>query len=290
MSHYCVLVIGENPEEQLAPFDENLDVPRYVKLTKEQVISKGRKDIEDYKNGTYAKYLENPKEYKESCSNKGHIEYLEEEFPKKLAWSDEEIYQDEIQYEDEADIGEDGEVYSTYNPKSKWDWYQLGGRYSGRIILKDNATGTLGDLTLLASDDYKKEHEQWKHTGAKVDQAYKRDIDFEKMLQDRIYTAKEEYAKFKKELLLAKTDEERINICFWNNIKLDTTEEQFLDSVTAFSSFAVLKDGVWYERGGMGWWGVVSNEKDVKEWQSEFDKLLKSLPDDTLLSIYDCHI
>ena len=49
-------------------------------------------------------------------------------------------------------------------------------------------------------------------------------------------------------------------------------------------------DGQWYERGQMGWWGIVKNEKDADTWGKEFNLLIDSLPDDTLLSAYDCHI
>ena len=31
MSHFTVLVIGENYEEQLAPYDEQLETPEYLK-------------------------------------------------------------------------------------------------------------------------------------------------------------------------------------------------------------------------------------------------------------------
>ena len=58
----------------------------------------------------------------------------------------------------------------------------------------------------------------------------------------------------------------------------------------SFMTFAVIKDGQWYERGEMGWWGVVLNEKHGNEWVDEFVKLIEGLPEDTLLSVYDCHI
>lgn len=58
----------------------------------------------------------------------------------------------------------------------------------------------------------------------------------------------------------------------------------------ALATFAVLKDGKWFERGEMGWWGVVSDEKDKDTWYTEFAKLLRSLPEDTMISVYDCHI
>ena len=57
-----------------------------------------------------------------------------------------------------------------------------------------------------------------------------------------------------------------------------------------FTTFAVLKDGKWYERGKMGWWACVSNKKEDKTWDREFKGLIDSISDDTMLSVYDCHI
>jgi hypothetical protein len=47
MSHFTVLVIGENPEEQLAPFDENMeDVPQeYLSFVNEE-----ENNLERYEN------------------------------------------------------------------------------------------------------------------------------------------------------------------------------------------------------------------------------------------------
>jgi hypothetical protein len=58
----------------------------------------------------------------------------------------------------------------------------------------------------------------------------------------------------------------------------------------ACTTFAVLKDGNWYERGEMGWWGMVSDEKDRDEWNSKISELIDGLDDDTLITIVDCHI
>lgn len=35
---------------------------------------------------------------------------------------------------DEEDCDENGEYTTTYNPKSKWDWYRIGGRWNGEIV------------------------------------------------------------------------------------------------------------------------------------------------------------
>ena len=58
----------------------------------------------------------------------------------------------------------------------------------------------------------------------------------------------------------------------------------------ALSTHAVVKDGVWYEKGAMGMWAVVHDEIDGQEWESRFSELLESLPDATRLTIVDCHI
>lgn len=130
MSHFTVLVIGDDVEESLAPFDENIELAKYVEYTREQLIAKSREEIEDYKNGRYAEYLADPVKYKAECTNDYHMKYLEENFPKKLQWTDQEHYEEAIRYYEPEDIGTNGEVYSTRNPQGYWDWYQIGGRWA----------------------------------------------------------------------------------------------------------------------------------------------------------------
>ena len=59
---------------------------------------------------------------------------------------------------------------------------------------------------------------------------------------------------------------------------------------TDLKVFAVVKDGEWYERGGMGWFAWVRNEKDEDVWCAELKTLLEGLPPETMLTIVDCHI
>lgn len=285
MSHYTCMVIGEDPEEQLSPFDENLDTPRYVKFTKDEAIAKGRQDIENYKNGTYAEYLADPEKYSEGITNEGHLNYLKNEFPKKLEWSDEEVFQDFVKYED--DVDEDGNIYSEYNPNSKWDWYVLGGRWTGMLKLKSGTHGATGEPGLMT----KMTDTGW------VDQARKKDIDFEGMMEHEFEKRSKIYDNFLEnwnDLEKRKT----IHPYFEYGIKgknegdefIPETKEEYLHRQVPFSTFAVLKDGKWYEKGEMGWWASVSNEKDLEEWIKQFNELLNSLDDNTLISIYDCHI
>lgn len=160
MSHYSVAVF-EDPnekslEELLAPYDENLECPHYI--SKAELISKSRERVKRYEETTYARYLEDPKAYKEKLgSNQAHFKYVSEEFPQKLHWTDEQHYADSIKYYEAKDIQEDGSVYDTYNPNSKWDWYYVGGRWSCGVISKDDGevdSELVKNLDLVAMKDF----------------------------------------------------------------------------------------------------------------------------------------
>jgi len=58
----------------------------------------------------------------------------------------------------------------------------------------------------------------------------------------------------------------------------------------ALAPFAYVYEGVWHERGDMGWWGIVIDEKDPDAWATEFNAFFDSLPDDTMVTVVDCHI
>ncbi len=59
---------------------------------------------------------------------------------------------------------------------------------------------------------------------------------------------------------------------------------------SAITTHAVLKDGSGMNKARWDGGVAVRNKKPRKEWSKEFRKLLDSLPDNPLLSIYDCHI
>lgn len=226
MSHFTVLVIGSNPESQLDPFDENIEMPRYIKKTREQAIAESRSEFIQYEKNTYAEYIKDKEAYRKTTNNKAHLDFLENEFPKRLKWNDEEHFQNTAVWYDDDYKDEDGNLYSTSNPKSKWDWYQLGGRWSGMIKIKDGTkSGIKGESGVFGNE-------------IGIDQAVKGDI---------------------------------------NN----------LDEL---KTFAVIKDGEWYEKGSMGWWGISTNDKAQEMWDEEIVKLLSDVPDYELISIYDCHI
>ena len=142
MSHFCVYVFhykDTSIDTLLAPYDENLVVEPYVEYTKEEAIAKVRKEINDYKNGEYAEYLKNPEDYEKKHGHmKSYMEYLKNEFPQKLNWTDDQCYEYMKSLYSTNMIDKDGNILSNYNPKSKWDWYVVGGRWDGGIPMKTN--------------------------------------------------------------------------------------------------------------------------------------------------------
>jgi hypothetical protein len=56
------------------------------------------------------------------------------------------------------------------------------------------------------------------------------------------------------------------------------------------SCFAlVTPDGEWHERGEMGWFGMVANEKEQDDWEREVADILQKHQEDILVGV-DCHI
>ncbi len=169
-----------------------------------------------------------------------------------------------------------------HNPQAKWDWYSLGGRWTGYFKLKNNvvssqyaSVGRPGLMTEPAEP-------------GTADQALKSDIDFEAMLKENTEKANKNWLEIEK--LLATGNKSDKQKTYWEYGYKDEGKEKYLKGHSSWSTFAVVKDGKWYEKGDMGWWGMVSDEKDVDKWQGEFTKLVEGLPDDTLFSLYDLHI
>lgn len=323
MSHFSALVIGENAEAQLAPYHEfectgisdqyviDVDITAEIKKLMEGDEPMSLKDALEY-HGLEDRAIQyehsDPAVAEAQVDRKGKHKY-------GYAFVWEGLNESKLI-----------KAVKRTNPNKKWDWYVLGGRYTGRLKLKagrDMRHGVIGRPGLMTDPA----------DAGYVDQANKGDIDFEAMRNEKEQEARERYrgyfamltqagAEFPKswEVILAKhggqgcTQEqlgaareeyrEQPAIKAGNETKeyhsffeepageFGCTEEEYAQRARkrAFGSFAVVKDGKWYERGGMGWWGIVHDEKDEDAWLEEFAKLTDSLSDDTLLSMYDCHI
>lgn len=52
----------------------------------------------------------------------------------------------------------------------------------------------------------------------------------------------------------------------------------------------IAPNGEWHEKGEMGWWAIITNEKGEKDWETEFKEFIDSLDEDTVVTVVDCHI
>ncbi len=117
MSHFSVLVIGNDVAGQLAPYDENLEVERYV-------------EVKEPGNHWFAA---------DARKSLG----LDEDAP---VTAEQVVAYHNGQYANEASLFvHEGQVgkWSTRNPKSKWDYWREGGRWHGFWLLNAEGAETL---------------------------------------------------------------------------------------------------------------------------------------------------
>ena len=54
--------------------------------------------------------------------------------------------------------------------------------------------------------------------------------------------------------------------------------------------YAFVKDGKWYQKGEMGWFGLSNDEMTQDEWNKQFWAMMNSLDPETVVTLVDCHI
>lgn len=310
MSHFTVLVIGDNAENQLIPFEEQTKNPKFTEFKDcTQEVIDGYTD-------------ERKKEYKT-------IEVFAREY---FGYS-----------------VSDGKYGYIRNPNAKWDWYVLGGRWVNTLKLKmDNfgygiieettglSYGELSNLqhiyktkintftrivkkyrgkvdaimTVVTGDDISTKlpvmlAKHTKGTGGVfddfkevekfgyADSARKADIDFDGMRQDSIDETRKRFRDYREKMANGEGESVKFELAYGYNLSLEDFAKLTEDAFVAkqkheFGTFALLMNGKWYEKGKMGWWACVSEEKD--NWDEEFKLMIDALPNDALLSVYDCHI
>lgn len=272
MTHFTLLVTKTNDksiDEQLEYFSEHLQVEPYIAETKQEIISSHRKILQNAFD-EYAKYVNGNEECQDE-SLTGRIKLLKERCKGKSEWTDEEIYDDFVErmqqynnslFDNSSWFDEDGNLVVTYNPDAKYDWYSVGGRWTGYFAKKPDGDGVLGVPGVFGNEP----RENY------VDIIKVKDIDWEQMTADII---KERSLRYDLEMA--------------NNID-GITKEDYINRPISHATFAILHDGVWHEQGQMGWFAYVENEKPQDEWDAYFKSIINSLDPDDEVTLVDCHI
>lgn len=189
---------------------------------------------------------------------------------------------------------EDGVLYTYTNPNKKWDWWMIGGRWSDKLIKKD---GTRCDSAIKQDIDFdamKKASVDLKLPDYKLAQQAFAGEDFTSwydLLSDKSMSRDEARELYHSQPAI-KRFKKAFDSPFASAEDFNMSESEFIKDAefAGVSTFAVLFDGKWIEKGDMGWWGCVSNEKEKSEWRDTFLTALDHIPDDYCLTVVDCHI
>lgn len=163
-----------------------------------------------------------------------------------------------------------------YNPDARWDWYQLGGRWRGLLLVKEDVPHLVGAPGVFGDDlETREVPEGYKW----VDVAKIKDIEWDMMKK----LAREEAIKNWDKVMQIEDESERKLQRFLHGIHDKDTKESFVERASRFATFAVLTpNGEWYEK---------EYGYNEKEWdETFFDEFIKDADPELYLAVVDCHI
>jgi hypothetical protein len=336
MSHFVVLVIGNDPEQALAPFQENNmgDCPEHYLVfhdTEDEYLKKYNEDTRSMvklPSGRLVSKYDRDFKVGGSFGISSRDEYVfpdgseHIEVPFKETYATFEEFM--ADYCGDKDRDEKTGRYGYWeNPNKKWDWYQIGGRWSGLLRLKPGAQGQNGERS-------------WGNPGQNdagfCDQANAGDIDWAFMIEEKRKKAGEEFDKVfplidgkqftSWESLCDKAQAGEIS---WDDARTTYHAQSVLSAVgkalgddywdvsdviqgviavkgsrgayvenmarSRAATWAILYKGEWIEKGRMGWFATSDATTDSKaNFLTRFWEIIDGLPADELVSMVDCHI
>jgi len=316
MSHFSVLVIGDDVENKLYPYHElecTLSQEEIKDDPRASFIMECKKDdIRNYilKNVFYDR---DGKRRKIKTLNKdGSIE-KKDYFVKYLEYLKTNNYEKLMNDWSGYSQNEDGNWGRYTNEDAKWDWYSVGGRWSGELKLKPiskvpkkyrylyefSGTGHLGIQTPPPKQGYVDYAPfiliDWKNSAKPNQRSIKEQ---EKLWEQYVVPfTSEEFLSLPEEERKKKISKHHAKTYYSPKYYLDRylTKENFIKLTNMFSTYAVITDdGEWNAPGDMGWFGC-STEGDeeyrnfVENYYSTFLEPLEKTPE-IMMSIIDCHI
>lgn len=305
MSHYLVIVAVPSPAhlaDALAPFSEGIDVPPY-----RDYYTDWRKA---YKRA--AKFFrDNPEDRPAGLDEKDVAAVL-------AAYNSDDVHEDSSSGERRY------YTMSTYNPDSKWDWWEVGGRFSGLWLPTEPGNPSL----LPAAPDWNTPEDM---DPMAVNGGPKRLLDLEGARNREGKAAADRWDTF--HAIAAKYPEAHPWSRFWARHEADPEGypaararsdywaqplKQALDNfpigqswtcpideytvdrevyvarnrAAANTGYALLTlDGEWIAPGEMGWWGFSSDEQEDRDaYREKANAYLDVLDSDIYLIAVDCHI
>lgn len=283
MSHFAVMVVGD-VDHNLAPFHEFECTGNDDEFIQEV-------DQTEELRAEYERYKDSPDYPTISAFAADYYGLKKVEFGSEPDKDDEHKYG----YHTVDEAGELVKAVNRTNPDKKWDYYTVGGRWSGFLLGKDghrhdSLKKSEIDIDGMRNVASQKAGELYDKAMAGVEGSW---IDWAETLKanpgniDAARSAYHEQSQVKK--IAENLGRDAI---FFDRDALLVGREKYAQAARdgAIVTLAIVTDRKWAERGEMGWFGVVSNEIDADEWNERVGKFLDALPDDAQVSIVDCHI
>lgn len=244
MSHFTVLVVDTKNEksvdEWMEPFYEGLEEDRLLDWSVQDVLKYFKEHNVDF-----------PYDHVDESNL---VEYLERA--------------EELEF-DTSEHDNEGNLYYLGNNNAKWDWYQIGGRWSNMLKKLD---------------------------GTRCDECEVKDLDLS--LDTELYNKAKRFWEVVVDKQPLKDGEYADGFTSWykDSYYKDTfgDKETFAKDKASLSTLAMLLDGEWHEQGKMGWFGMSDTTSDsLKEYTKFFNKTLEELKEThphATVTLVDCHI
>lgn len=278
MSHFTVLIPAKDTSEleaKLLPYHE------YECTGIEQYLQ-------------FVPYEDFEKEYEQEANGRSREEFAEDYYGSHAFFRD-------------------GVLGRMTNPSAKWDWWGIGGRWTGTLHLKAPSykvgagSGTPGLMTSPNRDPFRADYAQVK------------DVDFEGMRKEATENALKNWKVWADVISLViapdnylATEDKR---AVWDSIRQSIFEgesghmkDAYHDAIffeplgdTAESHAGVVAnrartyafidlDGKWNQRGQMGWFGFDDPERGTPDYDKAWWDFVSSLEPNQMIYIVDCHI
>lgn len=216
----------------------------------------------------------------------------------------------------------DGVFGRLTNPNKQWDWWEVGGRWEGRLKLLSKQSVSWarnGDIDWSGmrariNDDKMKQYRLYHkileaHKDdvvpevSTVEEAEKCDpntvtriIRYQDMVSRQIGFEKV-WPTFKDYVIFcnAQGEFEKAFGFMWGNVdsllELSLPEEEYQKRIDDTPTWAYIdNEGKWVEKGDMGWFGMSSKDEHHVGYRERFWSWINSLPEETTIFIVDCHI
>lgn len=215
-----------------------------------------------------------------------------------------------------------GRIGHWTNKEAKWDWWTIGGRWTGFYPLKPGRAAVLGepgafdnkpdpgrgDIVRLSDLDLDKIATETRERAEKFHSAWAKwcaaptndfdsprsraiDIGLCRVVRGPAEPADGENV-IPWSIFVPPTDDRAT----WNDVcrapDLDTFLAEYIDHFNPVATYAALDDDGWHAPGRMGWFGCSTDDPDGKAAyvKAFFGKFIKTARLDDLLVVVDCHI